>query len=221
MRIPRGRGWEWLARARSLAWICGLVAVAAVTVWSRIDGLAPSVIAVLAFATLAIVMIIAVAAKHLFASSAPRIRVHLPGSLSEEYVVESLKKAEEDRRRLEEETRKEREQRTATAKEFEELRLRYEERDAYSHKMEELFLGMTSNFDRVMVWYELAHKTLNEIDGALRAADLDGDRHWQRPNIGEGRPPISTEDAVRYAGALLYDYTKLRVAEIEQPPAAP
>src|SRR5882762_5656685 len=116
MRIPRGRGWDWLARARSVAWICGLVAVAAVTVWSKIDGLAPSVIAVLALATLAGVMVIAVAAKHLFASSPPPIRAQYPGSLSEEYVVESLKKAEEDRRRLEEETRKEREQRTAIAK---------------------------------------------------------------------------------------------------------
>lgn len=131
------------------------------------DRLAPSVIAVLAFATLAVVMIIAVAAKHLFASSPPPIGAHFPGSLSEEYVVESLKEAQEDRRRLEEETRKEREQRTAIAREFEELRLRYEERDAYSHKMEELFLGMTGNFDRVMVWFELAHKTLNEIDGCF------------------------------------------------------
>jgi len=77
---------------------------------------------------------------------------------------------------------------------------------------------MTNQFDRTMVWYELAQNALNDIDGALRATDLDGDRHWRPPNIGEGRPPISTEDAVRYASRLLYEYTKKRVAEIEKPP---
>ncbi len=218
MAIPQGTGWDWLSRTRNLVWLGSFIVAGAVAVWTEVDGLPPSVIAVFALAAFVLVLLGAVAAKHLFASSPPTPLPYTPGSRSEEYVVETLKKGEEDKRSLAEEASKEREQRRATADEFERLQRRYEERDAYARKMDELFLGMTNQFDRTMVWYELAQNALNDIDGALRATDLDGDRHWRPPNIGEGRPPISTEDAVRYASRLLYEYTKKRVAEIEKPP---
>jgi len=50
MAIPQGTGWDWLSRTRNLVWLGSFIVAGAVAVWTEVDGLPPSVIAVFALA---------------------------------------------------------------------------------------------------------------------------------------------------------------------------
>jgi hypothetical protein len=221
MKLPRGKGWEWLSRVRGLVWLAGVLVAGIIALWSRFDRLPGPVIGVIALAAFALVLISAAAARHLFAEAPASPMVAYPaGSRSEEYVIESLRRAEEDRRRLEEEAKKEREQQLAVRREFEKLEQQYEASDASRAQLERLFGEMTHTVDRLLKTNEGAQRTLYEVDKALRTADLDAIRHWRPPKVVEGWP-LSAEDAVQWASHIINDYRRERVAQIEQQSNAP